>query len=457
MPLTAENGFLPDLDGIGRDVTDRANLLFCNYPNNPTGAVGRGRLLRPPRRVRPRSGRARSSTTTPTPRSRSTATSRRASSPRARRARGRHRDVLALEGLQHDRLAGRGRRRQRRHDRRAPQAEDERRLRAVRRRSSCGRGRSSGSRATRTCAQMRDVYRRRRDLVIDALAAAGLEVAPPRGTIYVWVPVPQGHTSVSFAELVLQQADVVVSPGSAYGPERRGVRAPVADRGRRAAAGGRVAHRAAPARAADGLSARPGRSYTPSRVSRPQHPPRADARAGRHHRLPAARDRRRGRARRDAASSCAPRRVDAVATLTQHRRRPDPRTYLGPGKVDELRELVPRARGRGGGVRRRARAAPAAGARGRAPDAGRRPHHRDPRHLRPARPHRRGQAPGRARPARVLDAAHARDVEAPRAAGRRRRHARPGRDAARVRPADRPPQGRASARPASRRWPTGAV
>jgi GTPase len=32
--------------------------------------------------------------------------------------------------------------------------------------------------------------------------------------------------------------------------------------------------------------------------------------------------------------------VDAVATLTQRRRRPDPRTYLGPGKVDELRELV---------------------------------------------------------------------------------------------------------------------
>ena len=31
--------------------------------------------------------------------------------------------------------------------------------------------------------------------------------------------------------------------------------------------------------------------------------------------------------------------VDAVATLTQHRRRPDPRTYLGPGKVDELRDL----------------------------------------------------------------------------------------------------------------------
>ena len=45
---------------------------------------------------------------------------------------------------------------------------------------------------------------------------------PPRGTIYVWAPVPDGHTSVSFAELVLEQADVVVSPGSAYGPNGEG-------------------------------------------------------------------------------------------------------------------------------------------------------------------------------------------------------------------------------------------
>jgi LL-diaminopimelate aminotransferase len=58
--------------------------------------------------------------------------------------------------------------------------------------------------------------------VIEALAAAGLDVASPKGTIYVWVPVPDGHTSVSFAELVLQQADVVVSPGSAYGPNGEG-------------------------------------------------------------------------------------------------------------------------------------------------------------------------------------------------------------------------------------------
>src|SRR5439155_15277552 len=38
MPLTAAHCFQPDLDSIDAPVRRRANLLFCNYPNNPTGA-----------------------------------------------------------------------------------------------------------------------------------------------------------------------------------------------------------------------------------------------------------------------------------------------------------------------------------------------------------------------------------------------------------------------------------
>jgi len=74
----------------------------------------------------------------------------------------------------------------------------------------------------RVVQEMCDVYRRRRDLTIAALAAVGIEVTPPRGTMYIWVPVPEGHTSVSFTELVLDQAGVVVSPGSSYGPNGEG-------------------------------------------------------------------------------------------------------------------------------------------------------------------------------------------------------------------------------------------
>src|SRR6476646_5629845 len=67
-------------------------------------------------------------------------------------------------------------------------------------------------------AEMNRTYARRRDLVVSALGEIGVEVASPKGTIYVWAPVPEGHTSTSFCELVLEEAAVVISPGSMYGP-----------------------------------------------------------------------------------------------------------------------------------------------------------------------------------------------------------------------------------------------
>jgi LL-diaminopimelate aminotransferase len=70
--------------------------------------------------------------------------------------------------------------------------------------------------------RMNETYARRRDLVVSALGEIGVEVSAPKGTIYVWAPVPEGHTSTSFAELVLEEAAVVVSPGSMYGPSGEG-------------------------------------------------------------------------------------------------------------------------------------------------------------------------------------------------------------------------------------------
>ncbi|HZA88921.1 MAG TPA: LL-diaminopimelate aminotransferase [Solirubrobacterales bacterium] len=71
-------------------------------------------------------------------------------------------------------------------------------------------------------AEMNEIYARRRDLVLGTLREIGVDVQPPKGTIYVWAPVPAGHTSTSFAELVLEEAAVVVSPGSMYGPSGEG-------------------------------------------------------------------------------------------------------------------------------------------------------------------------------------------------------------------------------------------
>jgi LL-diaminopimelate aminotransferase len=70
--------------------------------------------------------------------------------------------------------------------------------------------------------RMNQTYTRRRDLVVSALREIGVEVPTPKGTIYVWAPVPEGHTSTSFCELVLEEAAVVISPGSMYGPSGEG-------------------------------------------------------------------------------------------------------------------------------------------------------------------------------------------------------------------------------------------
>jgi LL-diaminopimelate aminotransferase len=70
---------------------------------------------------------------------------------------------------------------------------------------------------------MNALYRRRRDLVCDALREAGVNVTRPKGTIYVWAPVPPGFDSaVAYCEYVLERAAVVISPGSAYGPSGEG-------------------------------------------------------------------------------------------------------------------------------------------------------------------------------------------------------------------------------------------
>jgi LL-diaminopimelate aminotransferase len=66
------------------------------------------------------------------------------------------------------------------------------------------------------------LYQRRRDLVIDTLHRIGLHAQTPKATIYVWARVPEGYTSAAFAEKVLDEANVIVAPGNAYGPSGEG-------------------------------------------------------------------------------------------------------------------------------------------------------------------------------------------------------------------------------------------
>src|ERR1019366_7597199 len=72
-------------------------------------------------------------------------------------------------------------------------------------------------------ASMRGLYMQRRDLVCEGLRGIGIDVTPPRATIYVWAPVPEGFpSSIAYCEHVLERAAVVLSPGAIYGPAGEG-------------------------------------------------------------------------------------------------------------------------------------------------------------------------------------------------------------------------------------------
>jgi alanine-synthesizing transaminase len=65
-----------------------------------------------------------------------------------------------------------------------------------------------------------DVYRARRDVLIEGLHRAGWEVPPPKATMFVWAAIPDEHKaagSLEFAKHLLREAKVAVSPGIGFG------------------------------------------------------------------------------------------------------------------------------------------------------------------------------------------------------------------------------------------------
>ncbi|HZD02954.1 MAG TPA: LL-diaminopimelate aminotransferase [Actinomycetes bacterium] len=65
-------------------------------------------------------------------------------------------------------------------------------------------------------------YQRRRDRVMEVFWEAGWEVEAPKGALYVWLPAPPGESSVAFTARLLEEAGVVVAPGTGYGPSGEG-------------------------------------------------------------------------------------------------------------------------------------------------------------------------------------------------------------------------------------------
>ena len=219
LPLRPEHGFLPDLDTIPADVLRRANLLFLDYPNNPTGAAVRdGYFERAVELARANdlvvvhdnaySELCYDGYLAPsfleTPGAKDVGV-----------------EIFSLSkgwnmtGWRAGLVSGN------------PEVVD--RYRHLKTNLDSGMFEAVQRATVAALTEARDfpremsgVYQRRRDLLAEALTAIGLDVQPPKATPYFWVPVPDGHTSASFTELVLEEAAVVVSPGPSFGPSGEG-------------------------------------------------------------------------------------------------------------------------------------------------------------------------------------------------------------------------------------------
>ncbi|MDQ5987124.1 MAG: LL-diaminopimelate aminotransferase [Syntrophus sp. SKADARSKE-3] len=65
--------------------------------------------------------------------------------------------------------------------------------------------------------EMVTLYGKRRELVLKTLKKIGINFTPPRGTFYLWVPVPNGMTSLEFTNRLFDKTGIVVAAGTAYG------------------------------------------------------------------------------------------------------------------------------------------------------------------------------------------------------------------------------------------------
>jgi LL-diaminopimelate aminotransferase len=221
MPLVPELGFIPDLDAIDAATRERARLLFVNYPNNPTGAVVPDgffdRLVEfgAANDILIVHDNAYSETTYGgyvAPSFLSTPGAKEVGVEVFSLSKG-----YNMTGWRCAAIVGN------------PQAiasywrlktnVDSGLFEAVQLAGAA----ALSPQLDHYKAEMNRIYERRRDLVCDALAKIGVAVTPPRATIYIWAPVPDGFESAAaYCEHVLEEAAVVLSPGGAYGRNGEG-------------------------------------------------------------------------------------------------------------------------------------------------------------------------------------------------------------------------------------------
>ncbi len=219
LPINEKNHYLPDLDSIPADILKKAKLLWLNYPNNPTGAVAgldffnkavqfakRNNIVvchdGPYTEVaydgyKPVSFLQAKDARDVAIEFHSLSKSYNMTGWRIGMAVGNSQLVDALRRIKSNLDSG------------IPQAIQRMAIAAL-----------NGPQTL--IQEHNEIYQKRRDRLIQALNRLGIQANIPQASLYVWAKCPQGYTSAEFAEDLLEQVGVVVTPGTGYGPSGEG-------------------------------------------------------------------------------------------------------------------------------------------------------------------------------------------------------------------------------------------
>lgn len=214
MPLLEENGFLPDLDAIPEDVAQKSKLMFLNYPNNPTGAVATKEFFKKAVDFCKKydillcSDMAYSEMTYDGYKA-----------PSVLEVDGAmdvtlefysHSKSYNMTGWRVGFVCG--------------NAQAVKALGTIKNNIDSGTFKAIQDAAIAAFEvdssyvdNLNKMYQERRDVMEAGLKELGWDIKPSKATFYIWIPVPKGMTSESFATKMLEDAAIVVPPGNGYG------------------------------------------------------------------------------------------------------------------------------------------------------------------------------------------------------------------------------------------------
>ena len=214
MPLTVENSFLPDLDIIPSDIRKKAKIMWLNYPNNPTGAVADSEFFDKVISFAknneiavchdgPYTEITYDGYTAPSflqsvgakdigVEFHSLSKSYNMTGWRIGMVVGNASIIDALKRFKSNIDSG------------IPQAIQLAAIEAI-------------NNSQEDIQKNNEIYKRRRDLIVETLHDMGLKTEIPKAALYIWAKVPSGYSSASFATELLDQVGVVVTPGNGYG------------------------------------------------------------------------------------------------------------------------------------------------------------------------------------------------------------------------------------------------